>query len=86
MNAMFRSTLAERTLNLTLNADHPAFAALYQPLQAIEGEKAAELRTSFELLLLSFARSAVQLERAGRPLDDLVQAWSSTYGRMLQKS
>ena len=86
MDAMFRSTLAERTLNLTLNADHPAFAALYQPLQAIDGEKAAELRTSIELFLLSFARSAVQLERAGRPLDDLVQAWSSTYGRMLQKS
>lgn len=86
MEAMFQSTLAQRTLDLTLNADHPAFAALYQPLQAIEGAAAAELRTSIELFLLSFARSAVQLERAGRPLDDLVQAWSSTYGRMLQKS
>lgn len=86
MDAMFRSTMAQRTLNLTLNADHPAFAALYQPLQAIEGETAAELRTSIELFLLSFARSAVQLERAGQPLGDLVQAWSSTYGRMLQKS
>lgn len=83
---MFRSTLAQRTLNLTLNADHPAFAALYQPLQAIEGESAARLRTSIELFLLSFARSAIQFERAGQPLDDLVQAWSSTYGRMLQKS
>jgi hypothetical protein len=86
MDAMFRSTMAQRTLSLTLNADHPAFAALYQPLQAIEGEAAAELRTSIELFLLSFARSAVQLERAGQPLSDLVQAWSSTYGRMLQKS
>ncbi len=86
IEAMFRSTLAQRTLNLTLNADHPAFAALYQPLQAIEGETAAELRTSIELFLLSFARSVVQLERAGRPLNDLVQIWSSTYGRMLQKS
>lgn len=86
MDAMFRSTMAQRTLSLTLNADHPAFAALYQPLQAIEGEAAAELRTSIELFLLSFARSAVQLERAGQPLGDLVQAWSSTYGRMLQKS
>ena len=86
MDAMLRSTLVERTLNLTLNADHPAFAALYQPLQAIDGEKAAELRTSFELFLLSFARSAVQLEQVGRPLDELVHAWSSTYERMLQKS
>lgn len=86
METMFQSTLAQRTLNLTLNADHPAFAALYQPLQAIEGEAAAELRTSIELFLLSFARSAVQIEQAGHPLGDLVQAWSSTYGRMLQKS
>ncbi len=86
MEAMFHSALADRTLDLTMNADHPAFAALYQPLQAIEGEAAAALRTSLELFLLSFARSAVQLERAGQPLDDLVHAWSSTYGRMLQKS
>ena len=41
MEAMFRSALADRTLDLTMNADHPAFAALYQPLQAIEGEAAA---------------------------------------------
>ena len=86
MEAMFHSAFADRTLDLTMNADHPAFAALYQPLQAIEGEAAAELRTSLELFLLSFARSAVQLERAGQPLDELVHAWSSTYGRMLQKS
>jgi histidine kinase/DNA gyrase B/HSP90-like ATPase len=86
MKEMFQSTLAKQTLDLTLNADHPAFAALYQPLQALEGAAAAELRTSIELFLLSFARSAVQIERAGHPLDDLVQAWSSTYGRMLQKS
>ncbi len=85
MEAMFRSALADRTLDLTMNADHPAFAALYQPLKTIEGEAAAQLRTSLELFLLAFARSAAQLERAGRPLDDLVQAWSSTYGRMLQK-
>lgn len=86
MDAMFELTLAQRTIDLTLNADHPAFAALYQPLQAIEGEAAVELRTSLELFLLSFARSAVQMERTGQPLDDLVHAWSSTYGRMLQKS
>jgi len=86
MKAMFRSKLAKRTLDLTLNADHPAFAALYQPLQGIEDEAAAELRTSIELFLLSFARSAAQLERTGHRLDDLLEAWSATYGRMLQKS
>ncbi|MHA7861540.1 ATP-binding protein [Tessaracoccus sp. Y36] len=86
MEAMFHSALADRTLVLTMNADHPAFAALYQPLLAGEGEAAAEHRTSLELFLLSFARSAVQLERAGQPLHDLVQVWSNNYGRMLQKS
>lgn len=86
MTEMFRSALAQRTLDLTLNADHPAFAAIYQPLQAIEGEAAAELRTSIELFLLSFARSAAQLERDGLDLNHLLTAWSSTYGRMLQKA
>lgn len=83
---MFCSTLAQRTLNLTFNADHPAFTALYQPLLAIEDETAAELRTSIELFLLAFARSAAQLEREGQSLDGLVETWSRTYGRMLQKS
>jgi hypothetical protein len=86
IKAMFRSKLVKRTLDLTLNADHPAFAALYQPLQGIEGEAAAQLRTSIELFLLSFARSAAQLERNGHRIDDLLEAWSATYGRMLQKS
>ena len=58
----------------------------YCLILAIEGKAAAALRTSLELFLLSFARSAVQLERAGQSLDDLIHAWSSTYGRMLQKS
>lgn len=86
IESMFRSMLSQRTLNLTLNMDHPAFAALYQPLQAIEGAPAAELRTALELLLLSFVRSATQVERSGQRLDDLLRIWSNTYGRMLQKS
>lgn len=84
--AMFHSTLAQRTLNLTLNTDHPAFAALYKPLQSIAGEAAAELRTAVELLLLSFARSAAQLEQDGQSVEDLLRTWSSTYGRMLRKT
>ncbi|NGN93181.1 ATP-binding protein [Nocardioides sp. KC13] len=86
MTVMFKSHLARRTLDLTINADHPAFVALYQPLQGIEGDAAANLRTSIELLLLSFARSAAQLERDGHHVDDLLETWSATYGRMLQKS
>jgi hypothetical protein len=83
---MFRSELSKGTLNLTLNVDHPAFDALYQPLQALESEAATALRTSLELLLLSFARSAEQVEQGSQCLDKLIQAWSNTYGRMLQKS
>lgn len=86
IKSMFRAKLAQRTLDLTLNADHPAFAALYQPLQTIEGDVAAELRTSIELFLLSFARSAAQLEQDGLRIDDLLEAWSATYERMLQRS
>ena len=83
---MFRSTLAHRTLDLTLNTDHPAFGALYQSLQDLEGNTATELRTAIELFILSFARTAAQLERDGHRFEDLLQTWSSTYGRMLQKS
>lgn len=83
---MFRSTLAKRTIDLTLNTDHPAFAALYQPLQGIEGNMASELRTAIELCLLSFARASAQFEGKGQRLDDLVEIWSATYGRMLQKT
>jgi hypothetical protein len=86
LDSMFRSTLSHRTLELTLNVDHPAFAALYKPLQLIDAEAAAQLRTSLELLLLSFARSATQIERSGLRLDDLLRTWSGTYGRMLQRS
>lgn len=86
ITTMFSSKLVQSTLSLTLNADHPAFAALYRPLQAIEGDVGAELRTSIELFLLSFARSAAQLERDGHRIEDLLDAWSATYGRMLHKS
>ena len=60
-----------------------AFAALYQPLQALPNGSAAELRTAVELLLLAFARSAAG---STDPTDPLVAEWGSTYARMLQKS
>jgi hypothetical protein len=83
---MFSSTLEQRTLDLTLNIDHPAFVALFHALQSIDGEASAGLRTSLELLLLSFARSAAQMEHDGQSVDELLRVWSKTYGRMLQKS
>lgn len=86
MTAMFQSALAKRTLDVTLNTDHPAFSALYHPLQALEGTQATELRTAIELFILSFARTAAQLERDGHQLEDLLKTWSLTYGRMLQKT
>lgn len=83
---MFRWDLSRRTLDLTLNVDHPAFAALYRPIQALEGEAAAELRTALELFLLSFARSTAQMERSGQRFNELMHTWGTTYGRMLQHS
>ena len=83
VDTMFQSNLRERTLHLTLNVDHPGFAALYGPLQAIEEAAAADFRTALELLLLSFARTATLL---GRENDEALRSWSAAYGRMLQRS
>jgi hypothetical protein len=85
IETMFKSTIRQRTLDVTLNVDHPAYAALYQPLQAL-GEEAADLRTALELFILAFARSATLMDRDGKSRDDLLRLWSTTYGRMLQKS
>lgn len=86
MTMMFHTELVQQSLNLIFNSDHPAFAALYQPLQSIEGTLATELRTAIELFVLSFARTTAQLEGDGRYLDELLKIWTATYGRMLQKS
>ncbi|MDR8409761.1 ATP-binding protein [Nonomuraea sp. 3-1Str] len=86
IETMFISVLKQRTLDVTLNVDHPAFAALYRPLQTLGDEAAAELRIALELLLLSFARTTALLDRDGHNCEALLQLWSRTYGRMLQKS
>jgi hypothetical protein len=86
IETMFTSTLKRRTLDVTLNVDHPAFAALYRPLQTLGDEAAGELRIALELFLLSFARTTTLLDRDGHSCDALLQLWSRTYGRMLQKS
>ncbi len=82
LDSMLRARLDHRTLVVTLNVDHPAFAALYHPLLTMADAAAAELRTAVELLLLSYARSAVPM---GQGADEMLRAWSATYGRMLQR-
>jgi hypothetical protein len=86
VGTMFTSTLKRRTLDVTLNVDHPAFAALYRPLQTLSEEAAGELRVALELFLLSLARTTTLLGRDGQDCATLLQLWSRTYGRMLQKS
>jgi hypothetical protein len=85
IETMFKSTLRQRTLDVILNVDHPAYAALYQPLQAL-GDEAADLRTALELFVLAFARTAALMDHDGKSRDELLRLWSTTYGRMLQKS
>lgn len=79
----FTTSLRSNTLDVQLNVDHPAFAALYQPLQTLTDGPGAEFRTALELFILSFARSAAFSPDA---TDRLVAQWGSTYGRMLRKS
>lgn len=84
-DTMFATQLRKRTVEVTLNIDHPAFSALYKPLQSL-GEDATHLRTAVELLILSFARTSASLEASGRLPGDLLGLWSAAYGKMLQKS
>lgn len=82
---MFSTRLRQRTVEVTLNVDHPAFAALYGPLQSL-GDNAGTVRTAVELLVLSFARTTALLDLEQRFPDDLLTLWSSAYGKMLQQS
>lgn len=85
-DAMFAASLDHRTLHVTLNVDHPAFGALYKPLQALAGDAGtSDLRTAIELLVLSFARAEVVRGTDLPDRADLVTTWSDTYAKMLQK-
>lgn len=80
---MLATELKGQQLSITLNTDHPAFAALYQPLQAMSETTSADLRTAVELLLLAHTRTSYQLGLDG---GDMLRTWGETYGRMLQRS
>jgi hypothetical protein len=84
---MFEARVEDHLLSVTLNTDHPAFAALYRPLQALADESGgSDLRTAIELLVLSFARSSATTAPGIRGLEALLATWSSTYAKMLQQS
>ena len=80
---LFATSLHASTLEVQLNVDHPAFAALYAPLQALSDGAGAQLRTAVELLVLSMARASLA---SGEGTDQLLAQWGSTFGRMLQKA
>ncbi|BFM23908.1 ATP-binding protein [Microbacterium sp. che218] len=80
---LFATSLHASTLEVQLNVDHPAFAALYAPLQALSDGAGTQLRTTVELLLLSMARASLA---SGDGANQLLVQWGSTFGRMLQKA
>lgn len=83
IDSMFQTEFDSQVLTLILNVDHPAFTALYKPLQEMQEQRSSELRTALELFMISYARSVLQIGDAG---DAVLEAWSTTYGRMLQRS
>lgn len=86
-DAMFSTAIRNQVLEVNLNVDHPAFAALYQPLQGLaDTVVAARLRTAIELLVLAMGRSTALLKARGEHPYDLLSLWSTTYSKMLQKS
>ncbi|MPT13533.1 MAG: ATP-binding protein [Microbacterium sp.] len=80
---IFATSLRANTLEVRLNVDHPAYTALYGPLQALTDDAGTQLRTAVELLLLSIARASVV---GGDDNDQLLVQWGSTFGRMLQRT
>lgn len=80
---LFATSLHANTLEVQLNVDHPAFAALYAPLQALSDGAGTQLRITVELLLLSMARASLA---SGEGTNKLLAQWGSTFGRMLQKA
>lgn len=79
---MFATDITDRHLTVMLNTDHPAFAALYRPLQGMSDQTGAnDLRMAVELLILSLARSSADHGKAA-----LMTAWSDAYAKMLQQT
>lgn len=83
IDSMFRTDFSSQNFTIILNVDHPAFTALYNPLQEMNEHASSAMRTALELFIISYARAALETGSVG---DKVLRAWSTTYGRMLQKS
>lgn len=84
---LVNSRTRDQTLEVTLNSDHAACAAIYAPLLAMSGDDAADIRTAVQLLLLAMGRAQAVLE-ADRNANwqDLPAMWSDGLAKMLRKS
>ncbi|MDL9947328.1 ATP-binding protein [Gordonia sp. ABSL11-1] len=83
VESMLATRFEGNNLHVDLNIDHPAFRALYQPLQSTADSSSGDVRTALELLILAFARSTIVSPDGAQ---ELLQVWSKTYGRMLLKA
>ena len=84
---MFETRVEDRSLKVVLNTDHPAFAALFRPLQLLTDQSGTNgLRSAVELLVLSFARSSAASPHGTQEQVDLISSWSDAYAKMLQQS
>jgi anti-sigma regulatory factor (Ser/Thr protein kinase) len=84
-NTMLDTELDQGTVQVTFNIDHPAFPALYGPLQALANDSGeSPLRTAIELLILSYARASLSFNDAD--MRGVNAVWSDTYAKMLQKT
>lgn len=84
---MFAADVTDHQLTVTLNTDHPAFAALYRPLQGLSDQSGAnDLRVAVELLVLSFTRSSASHGQPPPGHTALMAAWSDAYAKMLQQT
>jgi hypothetical protein len=81
---MFSTGLDGNVLTVTLDRDHAAFAALYAPLQSMDSDAGRRLRGAVELLILSFARTALNAEARGDQ-EALLSEWSRVYSKMVQR-
>jgi hypothetical protein len=80
---MLTHSLERQTLDVTLSTDHPAFAALFGPLETMGDSDGNDLRPAVELLLISHIRACYQMGVSGT---DMLRAWGETYSRMLQRA
>lgn len=84
---LFGLAVTNSVLVVTINSDHPAFTAIYQPLIAMATKEADDLRVAIELLLMACARAQALLEaRPSQSWTELPALWSDALGKMLRRA